>query len=52
MSGLSEGAQARTTPVVGWAQATILRPPAGAALRGMITTPDTAIGSLRRPVER
>ncbi|WP_395623165.1 hypothetical protein [Sphingomonas daechungensis] len=31
------------TPVVGWAQATTGRPPAGAAVLGMTTIPDTGI---------
>ena len=51
-SGISDGAQDDTTPVVGCAQAMILRPPAGAGPEGMKIEPDTAMGSPLSPVER
>ena len=34
LSGMRVGAQAVTTPLVGWAQAITWRPPAGAGLEG------------------
>ncbi len=42
-SGLSDGAQLSTTPVVGWAQVTTGRPPAGASPSGTTMKPDTAM---------
>ncbi len=51
-SGMSDGAQDSTTPLVGWAQAMTLRPPWGAAPGGMKIAPETAIGSPFKPVER
>ena len=49
---MSDGAQGSTTPLVGWAQAITLRPPAGAGPGGMKIAPETAIGSPFSPVER
>jgi len=51
-SGISDGAQASTTPLVGCAQAITSRPPAGAGPGGMKMAPETAIGSPESPVER
>jgi len=51
-SGISDGAQASTTPLVGCAQAITLRPPGGAAPGGMKIAPDTSIGCPESPVER
>src|SRR3990172_9260113 len=51
-SGISDGAQASTTPEVGCAQAITLRPPAGGVPGGMKIAPDTAIGSPFKPVDR
>ena len=51
-SGISEGAQASTTPLVGCAQAITLRPSDGAAPGGMKMAPETSIGSPFKPVER
>ena len=47
----SDGAQFAATPVVGCAQATTSQPPEGAGPVGMITSPETAIGSPWSPVE-
>jgi hypothetical protein len=51
-SGMSEGAQARTTPLVGCAQAMTLRPPLGAGPGGMKIAAETSIGWPASPVER
>ena len=51
-SGITEGAQASTTPLVGCAQAITLRPPAGAGPGGMKMAPETAMGSPFNPVDR
>ena len=51
-SGISEGAQVSTTPLVGWAHAITSRPRSGAGPGGMKTAPETAIGSPFSPVER
>ncbi|HEX5931339.1 MAG TPA: hypothetical protein VFY74_06265 [Methyloceanibacter sp.] len=51
-SGISKGAQASTTPLVGWAQAITSRPSSGAGPGGMKMAPETAIGSPFSPVER
>ena len=48
----NDGAQSRATPMVGWAQATTPRPPAGAGASGTTSRPDTTIGSPFIPVER
>jgi hypothetical protein len=51
-SGMSEGAQARTTPLVGCDQAMTLRPPLGAGPGGTKIAPETSILSPFSPVER
>ena len=51
-SGLNEGAQASTIPVLGCAQAITSRPRRVLAPVGMKKAPDTAIGSPCRPVDR
>jgi hypothetical protein len=51
-SGVREGAQGSTTPLVGCAQAMMSRPPAGAAPDEMKIAPETAIGSPEGLVDR
>src|SRR5262249_17066210 len=51
-SGMSEGAQDSTTPLVGCAQAITSRPPTAAGPGGMKMAPETAIGSPEGLVER
>jgi hypothetical protein len=51
-SGISDGAQDSTTPLVGCAQAITFRPPAGGVPGGMKIAPETSIGSPFSPVER
>ena len=50
--GWSDGAQSRTTPVVGCAQATTSRPAFGAGPSGTTSIAETATGSPFIPVER
>jgi hypothetical protein len=50
-SGIRDGAQDSTTPLVGCAQAITLRPPAGGSPGGMKIAADTWIGSPFKPVE-